>query len=377
MPSDGAGASTTASDPTPSPTPVPPPGHELYGFVPYWEMDDTLAAHVEVTPLSTVALYSVTNTATGTINTTQTGYARITGDVSAAIILAAHRHGTRVDLVFTSFGTAKNTSFFGKDALQDATIASLLALVVQLHVDGINLDVEDLDPSLVPEYGAFVGRLRTALVAADPTHRLTVATQAGQTGAMMAAAAVTAGADRVFLMGYDYRVAVSDPGATSPLARIDGGHDLPWSLDLYAALGVPVQKTLLGLPLFGMAWPSAGPVVGAPATAKGVAWILRSHLDVLANPAIVPVRDDVEAVEVYLIGSDGSMGAPSPAASDIPGRTWTLAYVDSPATLALKLGLGESRGLAGAGFWAIGYERGLPAYTGLMKQFVAAQVPAG
>jgi hypothetical protein len=46
--------------------------------------------------------------------------------------------------------------------------------------------------------------------------------------------------------------------------------------------------------------------------------------------------------------------------------------VDSPATLERKLELVDERGLAGAGFWAIGYERGLPAYTELMERFRAA-----
>ena len=27
------------NDPTPEPTPIPDPQHEVYGFVPYWEMD--------------------------------------------------------------------------------------------------------------------------------------------------------------------------------------------------------------------------------------------------------------------------------------------------------------------------------------------------
>ncbi len=31
--------------------------------------------------------------------------------------------------------------------------------------------------------------------------------------------------------------------------------------------------------------------------------------------------------------------------------------------------LADDRGLAGAGFWAIGYERGIPAYTDLMTRF--------
>jgi spore germination protein YaaH len=298
-----------------------------------------------------------------------------------------------VDLVFTSFGSSRNAAFFGRLPLQDATIASLVALVGQLGLDGISLDVEQLDVGLVPAYGAFVGRLRTALVAADAGDRLTVATSAGPTGALMAAAAASAGADRVFLMGYDYRTGSSDPGATSPIARADGGRDLTSSLELYGAAGVPVERTLLGLPLYGVTWPVAGPVVGAPATGKGQAWVLRKHVDILGDPSIAPIRDDLEAVEVYLFGSDGSVGpsssfplssvvsasaetasSPSPAAS-MAATTWTAVYVDSPATLARKLALGETHGLAGAGFWAIGYERGLPGYTDLMSRFVGGSVP--
>jgi hypothetical protein len=44
-------------------------------------------------------------------------------------------------------------------------------------------------------------------------------------------------------------------------------------------------------------------------------------------------------------------------------------YVDSPETLAIKMGLALDRGLAGVGFWAIGYERGLPGYTDVMTRF--------
>ena len=40
-------ASGSASGPTDAPTapatPVPAPGHEVYGYVPYWEMDGTIA----------------------------------------------------------------------------------------------------------------------------------------------------------------------------------------------------------------------------------------------------------------------------------------------------------------------------------------------
>ena len=54
-------------------------------------------------------------------------------------------------------------------------------------------------------------------------------------------------------------------------------------------------------------------------------------------------------------------------------RAWRAVYVDTPGTLAPKLDLANERGLAGAGFWAIGYTRGLPAYTDLMGQFARGE----
>ena len=92
-----------------------------------------------------------------------------------------------VQLVYTSFGTARNKRFFRSLEVQDTTIAGLVALADRTGVDGINVDVELLDPELVPAYGAFVGRLREALEASDPDGVVSVATTAGPTGAAMAA----------------------------------------------------------------------------------------------------------------------------------------------------------------------------------------------
>jgi len=402
-PDGSAPTGLAAVDPT-APRPIPVPGHELYGFVPYWEMDDTIVAHLAATPLTTIGLFSVTHTGKGAIRQ-QKGLDILTSDIGRQVIREAHDRGTAVELVYTSFGRARNVRLFADITLQAALIASLVALVGDLGLDGIDVDVEVLDSTLVPAYGQFVHNLRAAVVAADPGDKVSVATGAGALGAGMAAAAAGAGADRIFLMGYDYRTGASDPGASSPLERREGPEEpsLRSSLDLYLALGVPAEKTLLGLPLYGVTWPVAGPFIGAPSTGRGDAWILRKHVDVLGDPAIVPLRDEVEVVEVYLFGSDGSVGpptaaptvdpsadatapasggpsavpsapstaAPSTAAPSTPdvGRTWQAVYVDSPATLAVKLALANGRGLAGAGFWAIGYERGLPGYTRLMEQF--------
>ncbi len=354
------------------------PGHELYGFLPYWEMDDEgIAAHVADTPLSTLALFSVTHTAKGAINAKQRGYALITGDVGQRLIRDARERGTHVELVYSSFGGPRNRKLLESDELQATVIASLVALAADLGVDGINVDIEALDPTLVPAYGGFLSDLRAAVLAEDPGDTVSAATGAGALGAAMAVAAAAADVDRIFLMGYDYRTGRSDPGATSPLDRSDGGvQSLRRSLDLYATLGVPADRLLLGLPLYGVEWPVAGPVIGAPSTGRGEAWFPRSHVELLADPSITPLRDEIEQVEVYLLGSDGTVGPPTPGASATAGSpgpepTWRGVYVDSPATLAPKMALANERGLAGAGFWAIGYERGLPGYTRLMERFTS------
>jgi spore germination protein YaaH len=360
-------ASAPSATPTPVPTPHPIPKHETYGYIPYWEMDDGIVAHVRETALTTVALFSVTNKRDGTLATTQNGYRKITGPIGRQLIRDAHDRADRVELVYTSFGYERNQRFFGgKIETQDKVIASLVRFAGEIGVDGINVDVELLDSELAPAYGAFVGRLREALREQNPKAQVSVATTANVGGATMAASAAAAGADRIFLMGYDYHWPGSAPGASSPLDRRDGDEkDLLWSLDLYDSMGVPVDRTLLGLPLYGMVWPVTGPELGAPETGRGDAWFPRKNVTYLLDPTTVPERDPIEVVELYTENT-GSDDKPE----------WQAIYLDSPATLTPKLALADERGLAGAGFWAIGYERGLPDYTKLIKRFQAGKVTA-
>ena len=166
----GAGASSHPSSdaPTPPPTPRPVPKHEVFGFVPYWEMNGNIAEHVAKTPLTTLALFSVTHTKTGTINMTQTGYKRITGAIGKQLIREAHDRGVAVQLVYTSFGVARNERFFGSLEVQDATIAGLVALAKRVGADGINVDVEQIGVDVVAAYGLFVAACARRCVQRPP-----------------------------------------------------------------------------------------------------------------------------------------------------------------------------------------------------------------
>ncbi len=362
-------------------------GTELYGYLPYWQMTPSMASYLAGVPVSSLELFSIGAGEDGGLLTKQTGYRRISGPLGAQIIREAHARGQRVELVFTSFGFDRNDRLFGRTGLfgradrgarSDATggngletagatagwrrtARELLAMAHRIGVDGINVDVELIGGDAFEGYTTFLAALRAGLDAASPHEQLSVATMASNAGADLAVAAIAAGVDRVFLMGYDYHWSGSDPGGSAPIDRLDGTSTLQTSIATYLANGVPAERIVLGLPLFGMSWPVSSADRYATRVGKGSNWIPALHTSLLERPGVAPSLDLVEQTEFLSI--------PSAA-----GGGWRAIFYDSPRTLRPKLLLAREARFAGAGFWAIGYERGLPRYIGLMQDFRAGRV---
>ncbi len=362
-----AGAPATPSPvPTPAPSPTPPPaigGTELYGYLPYWQMSARMATYLDHVPVTTLALFSVGVDGNGAVKTSDIGYRRITGTIGRGLIADAHARGQRVELVFTSFGVAQNKRLFTFDtpgqARRDRAVAGLLALAKSLGVDGIDVDVEQVQGDITIGYAAFMGELRAGLGVLGRHATLTAATATDHDGAEMARTAIISGADRVFLMGYNYHWSGSGAGASAPIQNRDPGLDLTQSIVDYVETGVPRNRILLGLPLYGMTWDLAGPDRSDGVLGKGTTWIPASHVSVLLGPGFAPTLDPIEVSE-YFMTTDGT--------------TFSATYYDSPRSLQPKLALARSQGLAGAGFWALGYEYGLPGYLDLMAAFRAGRI---
>ena len=198
-------------------------------------MDDGIAAHVARTPLTTLALFSVTHTgrASSTPARTATGGspARSASSSSARPTTATWR----VQLVYTSFGTARNKRLFRSLEVQDTAIAGLVALADETGVDGINVDVELLAADLVPAYGDVRRAAARACASETPTAR-------SRWRRPLAAPARRwpllrrAGAERDLPDGLRLPLRGLRCGASAPMDRRDGDEkDLVWSLDLYEA----------------------------------------------------------------------------------------------------------------------------------------------
>ena len=159
------------------------------------------------------------------------------------------------------------------------TVDELVALAVDLGVDGINVDIELLDPVDRTAYGEFLTALGATLRAEIEDAQLSVASEAGERGIGNAATAAAAGVDRLFLMGYDYHWGGSPPGASAPVDRFDGIPTLRWTIGRYVEAGVPRDRILLGLPLYGMTWRTIGPDRDFAVLGNGIAWLsIRSYL---------------------------------------------------------------------------------------------------
>lgn len=334
---------------------------EVYGYLPYWELDDGIRAYLRYDLLSTISLFSFRYGADGRILDT-TATARIRGPIGQAVIADAHAAGVRIELAF-SFSTKVevNDAFFADKAAQATAIAETVKLLEATGADGVNLDVERLSGTSFPAYGAFSGALRRAIVARNPAGRVTVATNGAGSGAKMAAAALANGADHAFLMGYSYRSAGTSPtGTNAPIRRTGTGWSIETSLDEYARVGAPLDRVLLGLPYFGISRPTVDGSLHAaidtalPTGADPCAW----------NPSDPNffVRDQGRIPAGSTIGYDTLEESAWVVHHDVATDTWCQAFFEIPRSLRAKFELALSRGLAGVGFWALGYDQGRRGY---------------
>ena len=363
---------------TPTPTPATPPGPrlgspEIFGYLPYWSLD----ANIDYGAITTIAYFGLDAKANGTLakgnNATYSGW--MSSRVSQAIS-QAHANGDRFVLSVERFawdatGVAATQSLLCDATARTTLVSDIVTEITARGVDGVSLDFEPILNAQCPDstntrdqFAAFVRELRLGLDAVDPAYQLTFATTGSQTvKTLQMINDLTAGgwADAEVIMGYPLRdLQAARAGSLDPLTS-PTSYDLKQIVNTHLGYVAP-DKIVLALPWYAREWPTQTADVNAKVQTDRSLYGRPQNSSYQAglNAAIQYGRqlDPAEEVAWTAYQEPNCAGCPV---------TWMEIYYDDVETFGYKIDWALSKGLAGIGIFALGYDNGNPEFWKLLE----------
>ena len=337
----GVSLPTSAAAPAPTPATLfatPLPAHVVYGFVPYWEVPTLTAAdYADTTEL---AYYGVNVGATGGLDHTGYGWADLQLSSFTTFVSDAHSAGDRVLFTVSTESPKVIAHLTQYPGASSARLAAQVSVIVSAdHLDGVDLDIEGRATRERPGFVAFVADLAARLKAVDPNGELTVDTypeSAGSSTDFFDVKRLAPLVDTIFVMAYDM-VTPTNASPNSPLASSSLGLTDLSALAAYAK-AVPVDKVVLGLPLYGYDFTTVGRAPGAAAVTPDPIAVTYASIIAAGHPA----RWDPGSETPYYVFKLGG--------------EWHQTWFDDPLSLALKTAEASYLGFEGVGAWALGQE---------------------
>jgi hypothetical protein len=169
---------------------APAVSHQVYGYLPYWQLDAGTADRLDYRVLTTIAFFGIGIRADGNLDKLGLGYLAFVSPSAVKVTNAAHVKGVRVVPTFQLFDAGAMTQMrtFLRDAkAQQTFIRQAVDLIVKRRADGANLDFEPMPESLSKPFTSFVAKFRTALRKRLPRSTLVVALEAAPPTSLMRA----------------------------------------------------------------------------------------------------------------------------------------------------------------------------------------------
>jgi spore germination protein YaaH len=201
------------------------------------------------------------------------------------------------------------------------------------HLDGVDIDYENLQASDRDAFSTFISTLASALHKQGKILAVDVFAKASDAGydqrnRAQDYRALGAAADQVRLMAYDYHWTTSPPGPVAPIGWVN-------QVLSYATREIPGNKIILGVPMYGYDW-SGG--TGTSVTWLQVLRLLREHP--------VPVHWDAASQSPWLRYTDSS------------GRQHEL-WFENAYSASVKFDAAHRHGIGGVYLWMFGDEDAL------------------
>ncbi len=291
----------------------------------------------------------VTNTI-GAINVVSPSYFNINADgtldatnISKNFIDAMHEKNIQV----TPFLSNHWNREAGRAALANTETFTdnLASVIVDNNLDGVNVDIENLNEVDRENHTYFVKRLREKLPGDKIVSVAAVANPRGFTTGWHASydlSSMEPYVDYFFLMAYDESYKGSAPG---PVASIDF---VEQSI-VKALIEVPANKLILGLPLYGRYWDDSTNQGGDAVT------IYRLDLMMPNHEYTYTFDEESKSPFIKLLVKESDKPAYINSSKTLSPGSYTVWYED-PKSIKEKMNLIHLYGLRGSGVWAIGQE---------------------
>jgi spore germination protein YaaH len=256
---------TTAPDAAPAALVNQPPlaSRENFAFAPYWTLAQS--STFNITGLSTIAYFSIDVNPNGTLDESGSGWDGFQSQDLSDLITRAHAAGERVVLTVTDFDQGSLNSVTSSPTAAGTLSSALIPLLQAKSLDGVNFDFEGEGSSDQAGLTNLVTSVSSSLRAADPHWQITMdtyASAAGDNGGFYNIPALAQAVDAFFVMDYELNLQGS-PSAASPLTS--GEFSSLTTLQQYTS-AVPASKIILGVPFFGIDWPTNNGTMAANAT---------------------------------------------------------------------------------------------------------------
>ncbi len=333
-------AATTAPAPAPpslaNAAPLRP--HEVFGFAPYWTLNQS--AGFDVSKLSTIAYFSIDVNPDGSLDESGPGWNGFQSQDLSDLVTRAHASGDRVVLTVTSFDQSALNALTSSSSAPATLSTALIAAIKSKNLDGVNLDFEGSGSADQTGLTSLVTQVSGAIHAANPHFQVTMdtyASSAGDSGGFYNVRALAPAVDGFFVMEYQLNLQ-SNGSAESPLTSSMFSDQK--AVNQYLA-AVPASKVILGLPYFGIDWPTTDGTLTAQATGPA-AQIAVSQITSGGHPVYWDTTTST-AWTSYEVGNQ-----------------WHEAFFEDPTSLYDAAQLASADNLAGVGIWALGMDGNNP-----------------
>lgn len=265
------------------------------------------------------------------------------------LIEQAKAKNTRVLLSVSLHGKNNQHDFLSREILWDNLFDQVAKLLVDHNADGIDLNFEDLPYLKSNEFVEFVSEFRQSLNQQfENSNRekpyISLTLPALKDRENYNVKALSKIVDLFIIMGYDYN-SFESPDAISPL-QAENGLSLRNSLSYYTNQKLPLEKTILALPYYGILWniepEKANSENYQASVERKLTYNEIKNLYLDKNFKAEQELDPVSMSQIYRIAFEDN--------------TIKEIYYDDAFTLEKKFDFALQRNLKGVGLWALGYD---------------------